>query len=230
MQLPAYWMPRPASAPDRATTAAFDRLLDEALGRGPGRPVDYQLDAPKWQFLCHAAERSGIVLHGSGDPDIGRFEPRQPADTLEFSNRRAVFAATDGIWPMYYAILDRDRHPTMTLCNACIRIASPNSLDFSDPYYFFSISRPALDRQPWRVGTVYLLPADTFESQPPVTADDARIRIAQAASAVPVEPAAKLSVHPGDFPFLRQIRGHDDDRLRAQVAADPGGFPWVEGG
>jgi hypothetical protein len=225
--LPAYWLPRPAFRPDGETTAAFDRLLDQALDQGPEQPLDYRLDAPLWQFLCHAADRGDVVLHGSGDPAIVRFEPRRPADPLEFSNRRAVFAATDGIWPMYYAIVDRERHPAMRLCNACVRGASGPG-EFGGPYYFFSVSRPALDRQPWHTGTVYFLPAATFETQPPLRSGDAWIQVAQAASPVPVKPAAKLTVRPGDFPFLQQVRGHDDALLAARVAADPEGFPWCE--
>jgi hypothetical protein len=54
------------------------------------------------------------------------------------------------------------------------------------------------------------------------------IQVAQVASPVPVKPAAKLAVHPGDFPFLHQIHGHDDDVLNARMAADPDGFPWFE--
>jgi hypothetical protein len=226
MQLPAYWLPRPESRIDGATTAAFDRLLDQALDRGPDQPIDYRLDAPKWQFLCHAADRTDLVLHGSGDPGIDRFEPRQADDTLEFSNRCAVYAATDGIWPMYFAILDRERHP-MSLCNACIRIRSSDGR-LGQPFYFFSISRPALEQQPWRAGTVYILPADTFETQPLIVADDAVIQVAQAASPVAVKPAAKLSIGASDFPFLHQIHGHDNDVLTARAAADPNGFPWLD--
>jgi len=226
MQMPAYWLRRPAARPDRGTVDAFDRLLEQVLSNGPAQPIDYRLDAPKWQFLCHAADRADVVLHGSGDPGIVEFEPRQPADNLEFSNRNAVFAATDGIWPMYYAILDRAHYP-MRLSNACVRIDSGAGQP-DGPYYFFSISRPALEQQPWRTGTVYLLPADTFDTQPPITVDNTRIYVAQAASAVPVKPVAKLSVRPDDLPFLHQIHGHDDDVLTARMAKDPGGFPWFE--
>jgi hypothetical protein len=154
--MPAYWLRRPELRRDAGTVAAFDLLLGQALAGGPGRLIDYQLGVPKWQFLCHAAERANLVLHGSGDPGIGLFEPRQPADPLEFSSQRAVFAAVDGIWPMYYAILDRDRYPMM-LCNSCIRVC-PETGEPSDPYYFFSISDAALRQRPWRTGTVYLLP------------------------------------------------------------------------
>lgn len=219
MQPPPYWLPRPEFEIDRATADSFDRLLADT---GPDALVDYRLAAPKWEFLCYVADRGDIVLHGSGDPDIKQFEPRQPEDSLEFSNRLAVFAATDGIWPMYYAILDRATYP-MLLCNACIRI------DAGDPYYFFSISDPALRHRPWRTGTVYLLPSAGFDRQPPFEAEGSRIHIAQAASADPVTPIARLTVDPDDFPFLQSIRGHDDAVLSARMAADPAGFPWVEG-
>ncbi|MFC8146392.1 hypothetical protein ACFUKV_32350 [Streptomyces paradoxus] len=228
MQLPAYWIPRPQARQDPRTRASFDRLLATALDHGPDRPVDYRLDAPKWQFLCHVADRTDIVLHGTGDPGIRRFEPRQPSDSLEFSNREAVFAATDGIWPMFYAVLDRERHPGVRTCNACIRCADAGG-GLGEPHYFFPLSRTALARQPWRTGTVYLLPATGFERQPPITSGDSAVRVAQAASASPVEPAARLQVDPGDFPFLDRVHGHDDTVLTTRAAADPGGFPWFEG-
>ena len=38
-------------------------------------------------------------------------------------------------------------------------------------------------------------------------------RVPQLASPAPVAPFARLGVSPSDFPFLAQIRGHDDERL-----------------
>lgn len=225
MELPPYWIPRPGPRPDPATAKAFDGLLAHAMDQGPDHPIDYRLDAPKWQFLCHVADRADTVLHGSGDPDITCFEPRQPGDTLDFSNRRAVFAATDGIWPLHYATLDRDRHPTVMTVNSCTRLSFPDGR-LSGPYYFFSISQQALERQPWRAGMIYLLPATGFERQPPVPAGRNWIHIAQAASPTPVTPVAKITVQPEDFPFLDSVHGHDDDVLNARIAADPQGFPW----
>jgi hypothetical protein len=88
--MPGYWLRLPELCRDPETVAAFDLLLDQALTGGPGRPVDHRLGAPKWQFLCHAAERANLVLPGSGDPGIGLFEPRQANDSFEFGNRRAT--------------------------------------------------------------------------------------------------------------------------------------------
>ena len=222
MELPDYWMPRPGPAPDTATRAEFDQVLDEALLAGPDDFIDYQLEAPRWQFLCHAADRGGFVLHGTGNPDITIFEPRQSNDVGEFGNRSAVYAASDGLWPMYFAILDRDRYD-IGLVNACIRVAG-----LAGSYYYFSITASVLEQQPWRTGIVYLLPGETFEIQPSIMDGGREVKIAQVASLVPVRPAAKLLVQPEDFPFLQAIRGHDNEELRARAAADPDGFPWSD--
>ena len=220
--LPEYWMPRPMPGPDPATQADFDRLLAAAVEAGPDQFIDYQLGAPKWQFLCHAADRGGFVLHGTGKSDITIFEPRQSNDVNEFGNRRAVYAASDGLWPMYFAILDRDRY-AIGLLNASIRVVGTEQ-----SFYYFSITGSALEHQPWRDGVVYLLPADTFEAAPPITIDGRQISIAQVASTVPVRAAAKLMIKPADFPFLQDIHGHDNDEISSRAAADPDGFPWSD--
>lgn len=223
--LPGYWLRRPEPVASAATEAQFDNLLAEALEHGPASPLPYRLKAPTWQFLCHVADRADIVLHGSAEPDIEIFEPRKAEDHLEFGDRLAIYAATDGIWPMFYAILDRAQH-SISLCNACIRSFDPAG-SAAESRYFFSITASALAHRPWRTGTVYLLPSHTFRDQPALEVDGRRIAPAQAASEVPVRPLAKVRVHPEDFPFLDQIRGHDEEVLAARAAAEPDGFPWL---
>lgn len=165
-------------------------------------------------------------MHGSGEANITRFEPRQPGDLSEFGGRRAVFAAMDGIWPIYFAILDRARYP-MTLVNACMSIIEPDGRA-GGPNYFFSITATALEREPWREGTVYLLAGDGFEAQPEIVIEGTTVRIAQAANPAPVKPLAKVTVRPQDFPFLDQIRGHDDGVVHARASENPNGFPWLD--
>lgn len=223
MDLPVWLLTCPPMPRDLATGAAFDSLLDRALEEGPGQPIDYRLAAPKWQFLTHVAERRGIVLHGSGNPNIARLEPRQTDDVDPFGNQAAVYAASEGIWPIFFAILDREHFATGLLVNGCMYIAGE-----SDPYYFFSISQAALDQRPWREGTVYLLPASDFERQPSLSLGDVRVSSGQVASGRPVVPVAKLRVAPGDFPFLERVRGHNDVATIARARANPDGFPWLD--
>src|SRR6218665_1803089 len=103
--LPHWLASRPPMPTDPAVLRSFDALFDAAVARGPESVIDYRLPAPRWQFICHLADTRDIVLHGSGNPEITRFEPRQPEDVSEFGNQNAVYAASDGLWPMYFAIL-----------------------------------------------------------------------------------------------------------------------------
>lgn len=226
MQLPDYWLPRPGPAPTDDTRRAFDRLLDAALAQGGNPLIHYTLPTPKWQFLCHLADQRDIALHGSGATDIALFEPRQSNDLNEFGNQQAVYAASDGLWPMFFAIVDRDRY-NMTITNACVSLSDPAGR-VSGPFYFFSVSHSALAQQAWRTGTVYLLSRATFAAQPPATLGDIQVHIAQLASLAPVVPLARLTIAPHDFPFLHQIRGHDDARLQEYATALQTGAPLPE--
>jgi len=224
--IPSYWLPRPTLPLDAATRAGFERLYAEAVAPGTGAAIAYYQAAPKWQFLAYLADEHGLMLHGSGQPDVAEFEPRQSNDTEAFGAQRAVYAAADGLWPMYFAILDRDRYP-MNLVNGCIRVAVGDGRP-GEPYYFFSISQSARLRAPWRDGFVYLLPAAGFMRQAPLHLGGLVVHLPQVASLAPVKPLAKLAIRPADFPFLDQIRGHDDQALAARAAADPDGFPWLD--
>jgi hypothetical protein len=223
MLLPDYWLTRPHVTFDETTRIAFDELLNTALSIGGCPTIEYTSLAPKWQFLCHLADHHDIALHGSGNPNIALFEPRQSHDLNEFGNQKAVYAASDGLWSMFFAIVDRDR--VMSITNACVRLADETGI-LHGPYYVFSVSQSALPNQPWRTGTVYLLPRSTFTLQPPLAFGSNQVHIAQLASFVSVQPLAKLTVTPADFPFLMQIRGHDDQRLQEYATALQTGAPW----
>lgn len=225
MKLPSYWLPAPA-APDDDDNDSFERLWASVRVQ-PGAPlIDYRLRAPKWRFLNYLAARHDLALHGSGNFEIARFEPRQPVDISSFGGQRAVYAASDAIWAMFFAIVDRERQP-MSLLNAAIEVVDAESRT-SAAFYVFSISQAALARRPWRTGAAYLLPRASFVAQPPAIVGALEIRPAQLASFTPVAPLARLAVAPEDFPFLEQIRGHDDARLHEYAAAMDSGAPWPD--
>lgn len=222
-------MERPPLRLNSSTRAALEEFLSLAQPEaGDGLlDVDAIVHAGSvvtpWQFLSALAERREIAFHGTGDPNIASFEPREPIDFAPFGHQKAVFATTDPIWAMYYAIVDRDRYP-LTLNNGCIVLMDADGRP-GVPHYYFSITGDALRERPWRTGYVYFLPAETFVGQPAGTYAGRAARIPQLASPVAVTPFARLRVTPGDFPFLAQIRGHEDSRLaeyaRAVMAAEP---------
>jgi len=225
LEVPDYLMPRPPMPADPAALAAFDALFEE-VEAWQGKLIDYRLELPIWQFLAYLADTRDVLLHGSGNPDIAEFEPRKSDDVNEFGDRKAVYAASDALWAMYFAILDRDHHP-MSLINSSVRIESDHG-SLTAPYYFFSISETARAARAFRAGTVYLLPRETFEQQAPLSLGGRRIHLAHWASPLPVRPLARFAVRPDDFPLLDAIRGHDDESTFARARANPDGFPWLE--
>jgi len=219
MSDPDLWLHEPPRS--GADPAAFDDLLDRALAAGSAHPIDYELDAPRWEFLQHAIDRGGILLHGSNDPEIRVLETRPADDVRGFGAQTAVYAASDAIWAMYFAIVDRSR--PVSLLNGC----SHRLGETTEPLWFFSVSQSALDRGAWRDGTVYLLPAQTFVRDDDVIRDGVRYEQQQLASLTSVRPLAKLRVTPADFPFLDRVVGHDPETVRARAIADPDAFPWL---
>jgi len=225
MMLPDYWLTRPSTTSDEKIKTDFDELLNTTLGIEGCPEIRFVLPYAKWQFLCYVADHHDIALHGSGDPNIAMFEPRQSNDLSEFGNQKAVYAASDGIWAMFFAVVDRDRVKTVT--NACVRLEDETGT-FHGPFYVFSVSRASLPDRPWRTGSVYLLPRGTFTTQPSMAFGPNEVHIAQLASLEPVQPLAKLTVTPEDFPFLSQIRGHDDERLQEYATALQTGASWPQ--
>jgi hypothetical protein len=221
-------MERPPLSLDRGTRLAIDEFL--SLGQ-PENPLDVNAilraagNVTPWQFLCGLADRREIAFHGTGDPNIESFEPREPIDFAPFGQQKAVFATSDPIWAMFYAIVDRDRYQ-LTLNNGCILVMDGDAPDAS--YYYFSITGSALDGRPWRTGYVYFLPPESFVEQPAGTYAGHAARIPQLASPVAVRPFARLQVAPDDFPFLAQIRGHEDDRLAEYAQAVMAAAPWPD--
>lgn len=228
--LPDYWLERPALELGHSTRSAVDEFL--SLERAADGLVDVDVllrergDVPRWHFLCGLAEQRRIAFHGTGDPKIDAFEPRQSIDYAPFGDQKAVFATSDPIWAMFYAIVDRGRH-RVTLNNGCILLMDSEGRS-GVPHYYFSVSRSALARRAWRTGYVYFLPAESFVEQPADTYAGRAARVPQLASPVAVTPFARLRVAPGDFPFLAHIRGHDDDRLAEYARAVMDAAPWPE--
>jgi hypothetical protein len=215
---------------DAATQSAIEECLSLIEAASSNSILDLEAvfddsgDVTRWTFLCGLAEHREIAFHGTGDPGIESFEPRKPIDFAPFGDQMAVFATSDPIWAMFYAVVDRDRYP-ITLANGCITLLDSESRP-GPPHYFFSISSGAREKQPWRTGYVYLLPAESFVEQPSGPYAGQVARVPQLASPVAVTPYARIQVGPDDFPFLADIRGHDDERLAEYAQAVMAAAPW----
>ena len=70
---------------------------------------------PLHELLTYLVDRHGLLLHGSNHTTLETLEP-QPARDLDTA-LLAVVACDDGIWPMFYAVVARDRvEGVLTAC------------------------------------------------------------------------------------------------------------------
>ncbi len=221
MNATATFLPRPRFKLTPEVRAEFERLLRATPA---GQDIDYPIPYPKWQFLSHISETNDVVFHGSQNVHISEIEPRQAIDIKGFSNQRAIYATTDGIWAMYFAIVDRQRYH-LSLFNSCFQ-TRVSKKRLSDPMYFFSITQSALVQKPWCEGAVYILPRKGFEQEPSQDNQGVEVVFPHWISHCAAKPIARLLIKPGDFPFLDEIHGHDDERLVKLAKEDPDGFPW----
>jgi hypothetical protein len=180
---------------------AFDIAFASASAQSR---IEYQLPYPKQEFLRYLVAKRDVVLHGSGSGAIDVFEPTWQTDYFG-RVRKAVFAASDGIWPMFFAILDRSRYHG-SLRNVCYW--DVDDIGEKQKCYGFSINAAFLGRQPWREGSIYILPRAAFER----VVDEDGSPSEEWLSTRAVTPMARIAVSPSDFPFLRDVEGHGDQR------------------
>ena len=222
--IPDYWLPRPEVGLPEEVRLELETLYTERVINGRGDLLNAPLPVPKWVFLNWLADEKGLLLHGSGNLDITLFEPRTPIDNSpdDFSKQTAVFAAGDGIWAVFYAVIDRVNF-RLRMLNGALQFETHEG--WTQMHYFFSVTQEVLKRYPWREGTVYVLPPEGFVRQPPyVLGKHGRIFEPHYANPNPVRPLVKLRVTPQDFPLLAQVRGHDNDEVMMNAAREPMGF------
>ncbi|MFD0674912.1 hypothetical protein [Cohnella sp. GCM10027633] len=157
--------------------------------------VCYSSELPKSRFIDYLIQEKSFVAHGSNRMNIERFEPRE--QTLyngELVN--AVFATKDGVWPMFYAILDRSK-VVGNFRNGCLRTANDTR------HYFFSLTKKTIAQNPWICGTIYLLSSDTFERT-----HKSRVYFDEWISRQEAKPVLRLEVSAEDFEYRDKISAH----------------------
>src|SRR5215213_8170205 len=184
----------------------FEDLFTQACAH-PDTPLTYDCPYPKYEFLSYLAETKPLLIHGSNNPDIPLFEPRL---TTDWAGRplSAVYASADGIWPMFFAIVQRKPYP-YSLRNGCHRVETGS--DWPRKLYYFAVSARVLRDHPWTGGMIYLLSRASFEH----IQDSSGYRTEEWASQTTVQPLGKLAISPEDFPFLSAVQGMEDQWSQA---------------
>jgi len=175
----------PRAPRDETRIATFEQLLATARA-GDGTVDTAACPYPVHELLTYLVDRHGLLLHGSNHTTLEVLEP-QPARDLD-TTLHAVVACNDGIWPMFYAVVARDRvEGVVTACTHLGRRRFYVFALFGDP------SAPAT----WVDGVVYALPPAGFRREwgnEWVSPDSVR-------------PQLRVRVGPNDFPLLDTVVG-----------------------
>jgi len=168
--------------------------FEETLERARDGLMEYTLDVPKHEFLSYLVHERGYLLHGTAAPGLDEVKPMVAID-YDARTLEAVFATSDGIWPLFFATLDRGR--AGSLWNGCYQIRRGSVLH---RYYFFFTEADPRDDAIWREGAVYVLPREPFR----------RTWIPNEwVSPQHVRAGARLAVSPSDFPFKDRVKRFD---------------------
>ena len=161
---------------------------------------------PAHELLTHLVLHHGLLLHGTNNPDLEVIEPRPARDFGTYVD--AVAAADDGIWPIFYAVVARDR--VEGVFTACLHLDRPPRLR---RFYMFRVfGADPHDETTWTSGAVYAVARDGFR----------REWGNEWLAGNEVAPVLRVLVQPSDFPL--RTRRADQDVAR-ECVIDDGGDP-----
>lgn len=177
----------PTFAPTAAQREEMDALVIRA--RADGSVIDASSTGfPAHDLLTHLVMQHGLLLHGSNNTELDIIKPRPARDFG--THVEAVVAADDGIWPLFYAVVARER--VEGVFTACMHLGRPPSLRH---FYIFRVygAHPH-EGATWTHGAVYAVPRDGFRRE----WGNEWIRSTE------VTPVLRVLVRPSDFP-LRHV-------------------------
>jgi hypothetical protein len=177
----------PTDAGDRPRTETFERLIATARA-GDGTVDTAGCPYPLHELLTHLVDRHGLLLHGSNHTTLEALEP-QPARDLDTA-LLAVVACDDGIWPIFYAVVARDR--VNGVITACTHIGRGSR---RRRFYLFAVVDPPATDSTFTDGVVYAFPRAGFR----------REWGNEWVSPEAVRPQLRVHVKPADFPLLDTV-------------------------
>jgi hypothetical protein len=175
---------------------AFDELVALARG-GDGTIAAEACPYPVHEFLTYLVLEHGLLLHGSNDLTLDVLEPRPAHDYG--TELQAVVACDDGLWPIFYAVLARDRSDGVF--TACLHLGRPPRLR---RFYAFATSSDPADPASWTRGAVYAVPRDGFR----------REWGREWVSPNAVHPVLRVLVGPEDFPLRQAVVNATPDQFQ----------------
>jgi hypothetical protein len=177
----------PTYAPTDAQREAMDALVDRA--RAEGGVIDASAAGfSAHDLLTHLVVQHGLLLHGTNNTELDVLEPRPARD---FGTQvEVVAAADDGIWPLFYAVIARQR--VDGVFTACLHLGRvPRLRRF---YMFRVFGADPQNETTWTHGAVYAVQRAGFWRE----WGNEWLRNSE------VTPVLRVLVRPSDFP-LRHV-------------------------
>lgn len=210
----------PWNAPTVATCLhLYHRYIEPAMGARI--PDTAFCDLPRWVFLEFLTRQCGILLVGSGNPEMTHLEPQILSQNVNGWNTPRLFAFSDSIFALFQAVLDHQRLRELDCplkTTVVLRDRDSNGCDTLR--YYFGLDYRALPYAPWRRGTVYLYACADFPF------DFERVPYTACPDGTPIRPLAKLDVSPWDWPLLDQVHGFNVVAQSERQHETFAGYPW----
>ena len=190
----------PTKSSDQIEAQSFRELFDRTQMDEKGKitTIRYELPYPKEDFLKFLVTEKNVLLHGSSSKEIEILEPRQANDRAKISgNKKAVYAVTDPVFPIFYAIQDRNK------IHGLIESGVDHNPATGELRYEFKMPQSVLASEPWTRGIIYIFDRSQFNPEK----NDVGEPSGEWTSEKAVNPIAKLEVGPEDFRFLDKVKG-----------------------
>jgi hypothetical protein len=180
----------PTYAPTAAQREAMDALVSRA--RAEGGVIDASSTGfPAHELLTHLVVEHSLLLHGTNDTELDVIEPRPARD---FGTQvEVVAAADDGIWPLFYAVVARQR--VDGVFTACMHLGRQPSLRRFYMFRVFGLN--PREETTWTHGAVYAVPRAGFWRE----WGNEWLRSSE------VAPVLRVLVQPSDFPLRHVVSG-----------------------
>jgi hypothetical protein len=177
----------PTYAPTDVQREEMDALVAHA--RTDGGVIDASsIPYAAHELLTHLVLHHGLLLHGTNNTELTLIEPR-PAHDFG-THVEAVVAADDGIWPLFYAVVARDR--LEGVFTACMHLGRPPR---QRRFYMFRVlGADPRDETTWTHGAVCAVSREGFR----------REWGNEWLTGREVAPVLRVLVQPSDFP-LRHV-------------------------
>lgn len=116
----------PESDPGQGSKEIFKGIYLSMFGQNYPRAIDLPDNISAADFLYFSVDKQEFLFHGSNQSNMDMLTPIIQ-ENYRGDEIRAVFASSDAIWAMFFAIIDRERYQG-SLRNGSFLLSGPGGM------------------------------------------------------------------------------------------------------